>query len=47
MNVDIFIIRVGLELINIDTIHILIRYEHDSLTQIDTPTQNIDTAMIV
>ena len=36
-NVDTFIIRVGFGLANGDTIRILIRYEHDSLTRITTP----------
>ena len=36
-NVDTFIIRVWFELTNVDTIHILIRDEHDPLTRITTP----------
>ena len=37
-NVDTFIIRVGFGLANVDTIRILTRYEHDSLTRIATPS---------
>ena len=36
-NVDIFIIRIGFGLMNINAIHILIRYEYDLYTRIDTP----------
>ena len=37
-NVDTFIIRVGFWLTNLDRIHILTRYEYNSLTRIVTPT---------
>ena len=37
-NVDTFIIRVGFELTNVNTIRILTRHEHDSSTRIVTPT---------
>ena len=36
-NVDTFIIRVGFGLMNVDTIRILTRHEHDSSTRIVTP----------
>ena len=35
-NIDIFIIRVGFGLMNIDTIHILTRHKHNPLTRIIT-----------
>ena len=38
MNVDTFIICVGFELTNVDTIRTLTRYEHDPWTRIATPT---------
>ena len=37
-NVDTFIIRVGFELTNVDTIRTLIRHEYDQLTRIVTPS---------
>ena len=37
-NVDIFIIRVGFELKDVDTIRTLTRHEHVSSTRISTPT---------
>ena len=37
-NVDTFIIRVGFELLNVDTIHTLTRQEHDPLKRIATPS---------
>ena len=37
-NVDTFIIRVGFELVNVDTIRALTRHEHDPLTRIATPS---------
>ena len=36
-NVDTFIICVGFELTNVDTIRTLIRHEHNPLTRIVTP----------
>ena len=36
-NVDTFIIRVGFELANVDTIRTLTRHKHDPLTRIVTP----------
>ena len=36
-NVDTFIIRVGFELTNVDTIRTLTQHEHDPLTRITTP----------
>ena len=39
-NVDTFIIRVGFELTNVDTIRILTRHEHDPTTRIATPTHD-------
>ena len=39
-NIDTFIIRVGFELTNVNTIHTLTRHEHDLLTRIATPTFN-------
>ena len=36
-NVDMFIIRVGFGLANVDTICTLTRHEHDPLTRIATP----------
>ena len=39
-NVDTFIIRVGFELTNVNTIRTLIRHEHDPLTRIVTPTRS-------
>ena len=37
VNIDTFIIRVGFGLINVDTIRILTRHEHDPSTRIATP----------
>ena len=37
-NINMFIIRVGLELMNIDTIHILTRHKNDLSTRITTPS---------
>ena len=45
-NVHIFIIRVGFGLMNIDTIRILTRYEHESLTRIATLNFTITTSSI-
>ena len=36
-NIDMFIIRIGFGLTNVDTICTLTRYEHDPLTRITTP----------
>ena len=36
-NVDTFIICIGFELMNVDTIHTLARYEYDPWTRIATP----------
>ena len=40
-NVDTFIIRVGFGLANINTIRTLTQHEHNSLTRIATPNNNI------
>ena len=37
-NVDMFIIRVGFGLANVNTIRTLTRHEHDPLTRIATPS---------
>ena len=45
MNVDTFIIRIEFGLVNVDTIHTLIRHEHehehDPSTQIATPISTL------
>ena len=38
-NIDTFIIRVGFESANVDTIHILTRHEHDPSTRIVSPNE--------
>ena len=40
-NVDTFIIRVGLELVNVDTIRILTKHERDPSTRIATPSLDL------
>ena len=39
-NVDTFIIRVGFELTNIDTIRTLTQHEHDPSTRITNPSRH-------
>ena len=39
-NIDMFIIRIGFELANVNTIHTLTRHEHYLSTRIVTPNNN-------